>query len=442
MYIKIIQFLILKKVEFEMKVAIFTDTFIPQTNGVVTSICNTIKELSKRNIDIIVFAPGKTTHMEYYDGAKVYFFKSKPLGFYKDYLLANINEVYSKIFTLLEMENPDVYHAQDPFVIGFMGMTFAQKFKKPLIGSYHTFYEEYAAHLSKGRYKGLMKYLFGKTSWPYIRIFFSSCGTTIAPGNEIAKILNRHGIKNVKVIPNAVDLNKVKNRKKFDVWQKHGIPKNAKIILYLGRISFEKKIEILLKAFKNLYEKNAYLLIVGSGPSLKSYQKMANSMKIQNVIFTDYIDDNYVTSYYNAADVFAMPSDTETFSIVTMEAFAAGKPVVGPDKLGTKDLIIDGYNGLKFRSGNYFDMASKLSTILNDRTLRERLGKNARKYSENYSIEKVTNELINVYKMTQPKNFKLREIIAFWPKLNISQINYIKNHKLVKYLKRIKSRFY
>jgi len=442
MYIKIIQFLIFKKVEFEMKVAIFTDTFIPQTNGVVTSICNKIKELSKRGIEVIVFAPGKTTHMEYYCGARVYFFKSQSLNFYPEYLLADFGEVYMKSFTLLEMEKPDVYHVEDPFVIGFVGITYAQKFKKPLIGTYHTYYEEYAAHLSKGRYRRLMRYLFGKTSWPYITVFFNSCGTTIAPGNGIAKILREHNINNVKVIPNGVDFSLIRNKRRYDIRKLHNIPKNAKLILHLGRISFEKKIEILLKAFIELYDKNTYLVIVGDGPSLKDYQRIAKDLNIKNIVFTGYVNDEYIASYYNSADIFATSSDTEICPMVVLEAFAAGKPVVGPDYLGVNDLIINNFNGLKFKTGDYIDMAMKLSLLLKNKKMRNLLGKNAKRFSEKYSVEKTIGYLMDVYKNTKPKNFRLRELIVFWPKLNISQINYIKNHKLVKYLKRIKSRFY
>lgn len=424
-----------------MKVAIFTDTFLPQINGVVTCICNSIKELRKRGIEVIVFAPGKTTHMETYEGARVYMFKSMPVIFYRDYLLVNLNEMFIKVKTLLDMEMPDVYHIQDPFVMGFVGMYYARRFRKPLIGTYHTLYEEYAAHLSKGKYKKVMQYVFGKTSWSYIRLFFSRCGVTIAPGNEIAKVLIEHGITNVKVIPNGIDFDRIKNTQKFDIRKIHKIPRNAKIILNLGRISFEKKIEVLLKAFKELNNKNYYLLIVGKGPSLKNYENMAKTMNLKNVIFTDYVDDKYIASYYNAADIFAMPSDTETFSLVTLEALAAGKPVVGPNYLGTKDLIIDNFNGLKFNRGDYIDMAAKISLILNNNKLKNSLGKNAKKFSEKYSIEKTTNQLIDVYKNTKHKPFELNDLFVFWPKIKLPKINEFKNGGLLRYLKRIKFQF-
>ena len=424
-----------------MKVAIFTDTFLPQTNGVVTSICNTIRELHRRKIDVIVFAPGKTTHMEYYDGARIYMFKSRPLKFYPDYLLVNLNELVIKVRTLLDMEAPDVYHLQDPFVMGFVGMYYAWRFKKPLIGTYHTMHEEYAGHLSKGKYKKLMQYLFGKTSWSYMRTFFTRCGITIAPGAQVANILGEHGIKNVKVVPNGIEFSRVRNNKTFDIRKKHHIPKDAKIILHLGRISFEKKIEILLKAFKEINRGDVYLLIVGSGPSLKNYENLAKGLGIKNVIFAGYVDDNLISSYYRESDVFAMPSDTETFSIVTLEAMAAGKPVVGPDYLGTKDLIIDNYNGLKFNRGDYIDMAAKISLILYNPKLKSKLGQNARTFSERFSIEKTTKQLINIYKTAKHKPFQIDDLLLFWPKITFPNLDELKNGDLIRYLKRIKFQF-
>jgi len=423
-----------------MKVAIFTDTFLPQINGVVTSICNTIRELHKQGIEVIVFAPGKTTHMEHYDGARVYFFKSRPFKVYQDYLLVNLEDIFLKVKILLEMENPDVYHIQDPFGVGFVGLYYAYRFKKPLIGTYHTYYEEYAAHLSKGKYKKLMRYLLGKTSWPYIRLFFSSCALTIAPSNEIAKALAEHNIKNVKVVPNGIDFNRIRSKQIFNIRKIHKIPKNANIILHLGRISFEKKIEVLLKAFRELGGNN-YLIIVGSGPSIKSYEHLSKSIGLKNVIFTGYVDDKYIASYYNSADIFATPSDTETFSLVTLEAFAAGKPVIGPDYLGTKDLITDNYNGLKFKRGDYIDMAAKMSLLLGNRKLRRRLGANAKICSEGYSIEKTTKKLINVYRKIVFKPPRLKNLLIFWPRLKLPPLKDFRTNGLIKYLKHIKFQF-
>jgi 1,2-diacylglycerol 3-alpha-glucosyltransferase len=422
-----------------MKVAIFTDTFL-ETNGVTTYIKNTMKELRKHDIETIVFAPGKTTHMEYYEGSRVYFFKSRQLRIYPDFLIVNPDQMYIKLCTLLEMENPDIYHIQDPFTIGFMGMYYARKFKKPLLGTYHTLYEEYAAHLSKGRYKKLMQYLLGKTSWPYATAFSNRCDVTIAPGAAIAKILTAHNINNVTIVPNGVDLSKIQGRARIDVRKKYGLTKDSKIFLHLGRISFEKKIDLLLKAFKELDGERNYLLIVGTGPKLDEYKRLAQRLGLKNVIFTGYIDEKYLSSYYHAADIFVTASDTETFSIVIIEAFAAGKPVVGPNYLGANDLIIDNFNGLKFKRGDYKDMAEKMRLILSDNKLKERLSKNAKKFSEKYENSKTTDQLIKLYKNTKYKPFKLKDLLSFWP-YRLKTPKKLKNNSLIKYLKRLKIEF-
>jgi len=424
-----------------MKVAIFTDTFVPQTNGVVSSIRNLAKGLVNKNIDVVIFAPGKTTHMEYIDGAKVYFFKARPLRFLPDYMVVWPEQISFRFSVLLEMEKPDIFHVQTPFTVSFAGSYYSWRFKKPLVGTFHTLLEDYAAYFTKGNFQSLMKKTIGKSGWPYFRTFFNRCSATIAPLHEMAKLLKEKRFRNIVVIPNGIDFSRVNNKKRFDIRRLNHIPKNAKIILHLGRISFEKKIDILLKSFKEMDRKDVYLLVVGSGPSLKNYEKLAKKLKLKNIRFTGYVDDKYIASYYNSADVFATPSDTEICPMVVLEAFAAGKPVVGPDHMGTKDLIIDNYNGFKFKRGDQNDLTGKLLLLLNNKRLAKQLGKHAKKYSEKYSIEKTTARVIELYKKVKYRPYRLKDLLAFWPSIKFPPSHEFKNGGLISYLRSIKFQF-
>jgi|GEM_PF-304165 len=401
-----------------MKVAIFTDTFL-QTNGVVTHIKSTMKQLKKLGVDVVVFAPGKEPGMKEYDGIRVYFLKSTPLSFYPEFLLANFSKIITKTQTLLEVERPDVYHVHTPFVMGFLGRYFARRFRKPLVGTFHTLIEEYTAHITGGKFKSIMRDLLGKTFWPYLRMFYNRCHPTIAPGQQLANLLEEHDFKDVQVVPNGVEFSRVRSKKFYDIRKMHGIPKDANIILHLGRISFEKKLELLFEAFKKLRQNDTYLLVVGSGPSLEQYKTLAREMNLKNVTFAGYVDDKYIASYYAAADFFVTPSDTEICPMVVLEAFGAGKPVIGPNYLGTSDLILDNFNGLKFIRNNSSDLKDKMNFMLQNKQIVDAMSKNARKFSDKYSLDKTTKDLIELYKNSRPKTMHaLREMLYLRPRLN------------------------
>lgn len=407
-----------------MKVAIITDTFLPQTNGVVTSICSQIKGLVEKGIEVVVIAPGEQLKKTSYEGATVYYVQSKAISLYPGYRVAWPYHTYASLPTILKIENPDLYHIETPMPLGVTGLWWSWMFNKPVLSTYHTHLESYSAHLIKGRMKGLAEFAFGKQVMPWLRVYAHYNETIIVPGREMEKMLNNHGIKNTTVITNGFDSEKFSKQKYQDIRKKYKIPKNSKIILYLGRISFEKKIDILLKAFKTINDEdeNAYLVIVGSGPSLEKTKEEVREMGLNNVIFTGYVEDKYLASFYKQCDVFASASDTETQGIVFVEAMSFGKPVIGPNKLGAKDTITDGKNGYLFEAGNFKDLAGKIKKIIYNKTLSKKMGIASKKMVKIYSNEKSIKKTVALYKKTIKK----------WEKRPISKIESFKNmfHKL------------
>ena len=389
-----------------MKIAIFTDTFLPSVNGVVTSECNLIKGLVAEGHEVIVFAPGEETKMENYEGARVYLFDSYSFFAYPDIMVTKLTEIDDHMKTILTMEQPDIYHVESPFNIGIAGLYFSRKFKKPIVITHHTDYENYSAYLTKGKAKKVMRYLVGKPGMRSLKVIYGLFNKVIAPSKITAKKLKDINVAEVTVISNGVDLEKFKG-KKVDIRKKHKIPKNAKVLLYLGRVGFEKRLDTLVNAFKK-HDKKAYLVICGSGPYLEKIKQLAKKIEVKNVIFAGYVPDEEIYSYYNEAYAFVSASDTETAGMTFIEAFASGTPAVGSDTFGSGEYVKDNKTGYRFKAGDIEDLADKIGKILENPKKRNEMAKEAKKFAQKFSIEKTTKKTIRLYKSLtdSPKGFK------------------------------------
>jgi glycosyltransferase involved in cell wall biosynthesis len=381
-----------------MKVAIFTDTFLPNRDGVVTSVCNTIKGLLKKGIKVVVFAPGEKTELKNYLGAKVYYIKGRDALQYPGYKIVPPEIFLTRILAFLEIEKPDVYHIHSPFSLGVAGLIFSSIFGKHVVGSYHTYFEDYAGYVLNGKFRKATWLIFGVGTWNYFRLVFNRCDYTISPTGEVANILRRKGFQRVVTVPSAVDFDFLNRQKKRDIRRKHKIPKSAKLILYVGRLGFEKKLNVLFNAMK-LLDKNYYLLVIGKGPFEKKYKTYVKSQRIKNVVFTGFVKDEELASYYAGCDIFVSPSDSETQGLTLIEAMHFGKPVIGADKLGVREIIANGKNGLKFLPGNSVELAGKIKILANDSKLYRKIAKNARKFSRKFSIDNSAKKIIELYKL-------------------------------------------
>jgi 1,2-diacylglycerol 3-alpha-glucosyltransferase len=164
----------------------------------------------------------------------------------------------------------------------------------------------------------------------------------------------------------------------------------------MGRVSKEKNIGTMIRAAKVLSQKkmNVKFLIAGTGPAMDYYIKLVHRNKLEKIVkFAGFINDKELPKYYAAADLLCMPSTFETQGIVSLEAMATGKPVVGADYLALSELIKDGKNGEKFKPMDYRDCAMKIEKVINNLPHYKECTKTAREYS----IAKVTDRLLKTY---------------------------------------------
>jgi glycosyltransferase involved in cell wall biosynthesis len=144
---------------------------------------------------------------------------------------------------------------------------------------------------------------------------------------------------------------------------------------------------------------DAYLVIVGNGKMLIQLKKQSQNLKIEDKIrFVGYINDQFLkTLYYKSADVFVLPSLTESFGLVLLEASACGLPLVVSNLEALKPIVKDGYNGMFIITGNENDIAKKLIYLLQNNDLRIKLGVNAKEYVKNYSMKRIAEETEKIY---------------------------------------------
>lgn len=358
-----------------MKIGWFTDTFLPQTNGVVTSLESFGEELVKRGNEIHVYCPksDRKKHL----GMQIH---SLPSLTFKPYPEFKIGIPLGE-----KAVDLDIVHTHSPFFLGLFGLRVAKKQKIPKVSTFHTILSEYVSYLSTHAQK-VLKTL----TWRYCKIHYKEYDQLITPSRVIKNILIDKKIADVpiEVIPTGININFLKPIKNAEKKLKIG---NGRIFLCLGRVGHEKNLDVVIKAFKGLDSK---LYIAGRGPALPKLKKLVKDLKMKNIKFLGYVAEKDKPLYYSAADAFIIASTSETQGIVVIEAMACGTPVIGADSWAIPEMIEDKKNGFLFEPGN----SEELAEILNDFSASKKMRDSALKTSKVYSREKCADKLEKFYR--------------------------------------------
>jgi glycosyltransferase involved in cell wall biosynthesis len=359
-----------------MKIGIFTETYTPQVNGVVTYIQSFTEEAERQGHKIYIFAPesGKEKQKPKFTEFR---FKSFQVPFEKNYRMAL--PVSVKNIVPLKKLKLDVVYSQNPFGIGgLLAQMFARIKNIPIVYINHTMYSEY------------LHYIFGDFESPktsvnkLIGIFCNHCDGIIAPSGKIKKYLLELQVKKpIEIIPTSFNLEEFKRKKDKWLSEKYDLSKKENIILYVGRVAKEKNIQFIIRSFKLIKEKieNVKLFIIGSGNEVDNLKKLCSSLDIsRSVVFTGILKRRDVIKAYNSADVFAFSSLTETQGLVIYEAIASGLPVVAVYDEPFKDIVIDGYNGFLV-SENTEDFSKKIIYLLRNKPVLDKFSFNSQKIS-------------------------------------------------------------
>lgn len=383
-----------------MRIAIFTDTFVPALNGVAMVSAQSAKELAKRGHQIWVFTVGQRAAGDsFWQEGKINLTRLPSIptgGIYKD---SRLSLPLGIAWRQLKKFQPNIIHTHTPFSVGWEAVWVARQLKKPLIGTHHTFYDHYLKHIKADF--GWMK----KFSWRYTAFYYNFCDLVLAPSSALAKTMTANGLKRpVMVLQNAIDTDLFKpaiSQTEKDTLKKSlGIKGDS--ICYIGRVSYEKSIDQVILAFRQILEKrpDLTLVIAGGGPEKEKLAKLAKRLGIEKqIIFTGFYKcDENIVNILRANELFVTASKSESFGIAVLEAMAVGLPVVTVKEKGFLDFVEDGVNGYFAKTDDPLDIAQKILAILADQELKEKFGQASRRLAERFSIEKITTLTENIYK--------------------------------------------
>ena len=361
-----------------MRIGFFTDTFLPQRNGVVTALLSFGQELIKRGHEVFVFCP--KSNVREFQGMSVYSYPAVTFRPYPEFRIA-VPRGRDRAPRL------DIVHTHSPFTMGFFGWRVARIQKIPRVSTFHTLLPEYVGYVSR-----IGKILLKHVTWRYCRLFYRRHNKIITPSGALKKILEEHKIgKQIEVIPTGIDTNLFRPLDKARARKKLGL-EGGRIFLYLGRLGHEKNVDVVIRAFEDI---DAKLIIAGRGPAGEKLKRLTRKLGLQKkVSFKGFVPEKLKPAYYSAADALVIASESETQGIVVAEAMACGTPAIGANSLALPEVIKDGRNGYLFEPGDI----DELSEILSSFEPTEYIRANALKTGQQLSIEKSVKKLEEVYR--------------------------------------------
>ena len=391
-----------------MNIALFTDTYPPEINGVATSTANLRATLIAHGHNVIVVTTnpfGK--EMEYEDG--IIRLPGVPMKQFYGYRLTSI---YSKdAMKILLAFRPEVVHCQTDLPIGIFGTFVARKLRIGLIYTFHTMYEDYTYYVTKGHFDRFARH----TVRSFYRAKSNSFTEFIAPSEKIKEYLRSIGIDmTVPVIPTGIEFSRFSPeredpKKTADLKAKFGISPKETVILSLGRIAKEKSIDVLLRGYATFLQKGepfpTRFVITGWGPAEKELKDLVVELGIADkVVFTGKCDPSETQDYYRLGDYFVSASITETQGLTFMEAMAAHLPVLARYDDNLVGTIQDGKTGFFFYDEDDFD--GKLRKLLTlDPANKKRIIDAALEAIDVYSMERFYQNIIEVYTRVRKKNW-------------------------------------
>ncbi|MBN2134247.1 MAG: glycosyltransferase family 1 protein [Acidobacteria bacterium] len=402
-----------------MKVAVFSDTF-DQINGVAITYKHLVEYAQKNNLQIDIYTQGEMIDtVEQLGSARVFRFKpSLPLKFYSE-LYFDLRLPNRRILKRVKQEGYDLIHSAALGSMGVNAMLIAKRLNIPLVGSYNTDIPKYIyPRVEKQlRFTGktipkLISKPLEKLAWKYIKAYFRRCDLTLTISEYNKVILEKLIKKEVGIFSRGVDTETFNPAKRsLEFRQKH----NEVLAVYVGRVSLEKNLEILVDVFNKRPE--VKLVVVGDGPFRGEMEK-----RMKNAYFTGPIyNRDQLAMIYASADFFVFPSETETFGQVVTESLASGLPSIVSDKGATGEQIVQGETGFIFSSRE--DLEEAMDMLSNSSRIRHEMGLKAREYALTRTWDSVFNQLIVNYRSLIRTQAPQKQIISIPETRATSAIN-------------------
>nr|WP_221471225.1 glycosyltransferase family 1 protein [Amycolatopsis umgeniensis] len=367
-----------------VRVAIVTESFLPQVNGVTNSVLRVVEHLRDRAHDVLIIAPGPGPGE--YLGAPVV--RIPALDFPGVNSLP-IGVPTRTVLTALADFGPDVVHLASPFVVGARGLAAARRLRVPCVAVYQTDIAGFAAAYGFG--------IAARAAWRWVRRLHSRADRTLAPSSDSVEQLRLHGIPRVHRWARGVDIERFSPAHAVPALRAELAPNGELLVGFVGRLAPEKEVE-RLTALAGV--DGVRVVVVGDGPELPMLRD-----RIPGAAFLGARYGEELSAAYASLDVFVHTGPHETFCQAIQEAMASGLPVLAPNAGGPKDLVLPGRTGYLLpadRAGFSTALVEKVNDLRDD-ALRARLGEKARKVVLNRTWPAVCRELVGHYEAVQGK---------------------------------------
>ncbi|MCY4409379.1 MAG: glycosyltransferase [Caldilineaceae bacterium] len=376
-----------------MRIALFSDIYKPHINGVVNHVGLLKEHFDRWGEQVYLFVPEQDKKTE--DESNVIRLPSIPIADTGYHLTVRVDSRCRDI-----LKRMDVIHVHHPFISGSFGLTFSRRYEIPLVFTSHTRYDLYVQ-----QYLPLLPETLSDTALQaFFQRFSQRCSAIIAPSKSAATVMQTWGIQGrVAVIPNGIELGRFHRPEQEAKRQEFGIPQEAVVGVYVGRISQEKAVDRLLRIAAALKDEvpRLHLLLVGGGPSLEECRKLAGESGLEGrVTFTGPISYERIGAVLGLADFFVSASVSEVHPLTFIEAAAAGLPAIGIDSPGVADMIADEETGF-LTENNDLSFGLRIMRIARDAEMRKKMGLAARQYSQRFSAHHNAREVLALYQTVQ-----------------------------------------
>jgi phosphatidylinositol alpha 1,6-mannosyltransferase len=378
-----------------LRLVFFTESLLPLVDGVSLTLGHLFAALERVGLEFRVYAPfvppADVTWIHRVRGVASFTF---PL--YRDYRVSLPGG--RRIAAELDSYAPDIVHVVSPTPMAIWAQAYARSRAIPVVATFHTHFVSYFPYYGVGGLEPL--------GWRFLRWFYTRCTATYAPTPNIVSELQGHGIAHVKLWSRGVDPARFSPAWRCDALRRElGAADDSPLVLLVSRLVKEKDLVDLVQMHRELRRRGASyrLALVGDGPLRKRLERA-----LPDAYFAGHQTGAALARWYASADIFVLPSTTETFANVVQEAMASGLPAIVVDRGGPAGVIEPGRSGLVARGHDPVHLADQVERLLRDASLRRSMGQAGRQRACEHTWDGVTDVMISEYRALARTPLELR----------------------------------
>jgi phosphatidylinositol alpha 1,6-mannosyltransferase len=364
-----------------MRIAFFTETFLPKIDGIVNTLCHLLTYLAQHGHESLLFAP--EGNLSRYANTRILSYPGVSFPLYPELKMVS---PFTNVEAPLRRFRPDLIHVLNPVAMGVAGLNEARRQHLPVVASYHTDVPGFARRWGLGAlYDPLVA---------FFRWIHNQADLNLCPSEATRAELDAQGYQRLRVWSRGVDVDLFAPSRRSQTCRE-GLSNGEShkpLLLYVGRLSAEKRVDWLLPVLQAL--PGARLAIVGDGPAREHLEEIFAGLP---VIFTGYLRGEALAEAYASADLFVFPGANETLGNVVLEAMASGLPVVAPRSGGIQDIVQNGQSGFLVNAESVEAMVAAVDALVANPAFALEMGRTGREIACQRRWDLVFDRLLDEY---------------------------------------------